>query len=85
MVRHATSHGFAVFMCTILSALLIEVLAPLIPKYIGYLENISKFIVTFFALPFSVKEFNIVLVASFLAMFWGVFFKLQNKKYYGNR
>ena len=48
MVRHAASHGFAVFMCTILSALLIEVLAPLIPKYISYLENISKFIVTFF-------------------------------------
>jgi hypothetical protein len=84
MVRHATSHGFSVFMCTILSALLIEVIAPVVPEYMGYLENVSQFIVTFFALP-SVKEFNIVLVASFLAMFWGIFFKLQIRKYYTSK
>lgn len=79
MVRHATSHGFSVLMCTIISPFLIDVIRPALPRLMNYIEKISGFLVALFSLPFSVQEFNIVLVASILAMVWGVFFKLQNK------
>ena len=85
MVRHASSHGFSVLMCTILSAFLIDLLRPVLPRFMSYLEDTSNYIVTVFSLPFSVQQFNVVLVASILAMFWGIFFKLQNKKYYSRK
>ncbi len=84
MVRHATSHGFSVLMCTIVSAFLVEVIRPNFPVIINSFERFSGYIVNLFSLPFTVREFNTVLVASILAMIWGAFFKLQTKKYYTN-
>ena len=79
MIRHATSHGFSVLVCTIVSAFLIDILRPELPRLMNYIENVSKFVVPLFSLPFTVHEFNIVLVASILALIWGVLFKLQKK------
>lgn len=62
-----------------------DAIRPVSPRLLLYLEDISQYIVSFFSLPFSVQEFNIVLLASILAMFWGAFFKLQNRKYYKNK
>lgn len=85
MVRHATSHGFSVLMCIIISEFLIEVIRPVFPQLIFFSEGISENLVNFFHLPFSIQEFNRILIASLLAIFWGVFFKLQSRKFYTDK
>lgn len=82
MIRHATSHGFSVLMCTIIGALLIDYIRPYTPWFYCFLEDISRYLVITFTLPFSIQQFNVILVASILAMIWGVFFKLRYRKYY---
>lgn len=81
MVRHASSHGFSVLMCTIVASFLVEVLKPFIPGLLDRIRGVSNLLVELFGIPLSVDFFTIVLVASALALIWGIFFKLR---YAGN-
>lgn len=80
MIKHATSHSFAVLMCTIISAFLIEILRRYIPNIIGKFEVISSDLIYKFNIPLTVEYLSIAILASILALLWGLFFKLGNTK-----
>lgn len=80
MVRHASSHSFSVLICTILAAFLIEILKPLMPRFMTTMEDLSYRLVTVFSIPINVDSFTIILIASLLAILWGMFFKLSYNK-----
>ncbi len=77
MIKHGTSHGFSVLVCTILATILVELLKPLFPKINEVVENTSIWIVDNFQVPLPDKYLSIALVASALAVIWGFFFKLR--------
>ena len=77
MVRHGTSHGFSVLVCTILAAFLIEIFKPFLPKIYEHVDRTSIWLVENFQVPVSVEYLSITLVASVLAILWGIFFKVR--------
>jgi hypothetical protein len=77
MIKHGSSHGFAVLICTILAALLVDLLRPHFPGVLERLAKVSNWIVNYVPIPFSSDQFNIILVASLLAILWGVFFRIS--------
>ena len=81
IIRHASSHGLSVLICTIASAFLIELIRPLLPNLMAGFSRISTKIVNALYLPMTVENMNILLLATVLAVIWGIFFKLRlNKK-----
>ena len=77
MVKHASSHGLSVFVCTIISVVLVDLFRPFLPGLFIVFENYSQAILSFIPLPITPKLFNIILVASILGILWGIFFKLR--------
>jgi len=81
IIRHASSHGLSVLICTVASAFLIELLKPLLPNLMTGFNKISTKIVSSLYLPMTVENMNILLLATLLAVIWGIFFKLRLKKH----
>jgi hypothetical protein len=77
MVKHASSHGLSVFMCTIISALIIELFKPLLPDLFAKIESYSNKILEIIPIPISPQYFHILLIATVLGILWGIFFKLR--------
>lgn len=77
MVRHGSSHGFAVLVCTIAAALLIELVRDKIPRVVASLDGFSEKLIALFNIPFPPNYISTVLFASMLAFIWGVFFKIR--------
>ena len=75
MVKHASSHGFAVLICTVTSAFLIEVLKPLLPEFYRRVQILSIRLIHLFDIPIHVEFLNVIILASILALIWGMFFK----------
>lgn len=80
MIKHGSSHGFAVLICTIIYAALIDLLRPHFPGILERLTKLSNLIVDYIPIPFSSEQFNVIVVASILAIIWGVFFKISLRK-----
>ncbi len=80
MIRHGSSHGFAVLICTVIAAVLIDLLRPHFPGILERLTKLSNWIVNYIPIPFSSEQFNVIVVASILAIIWGVFFKISLRK-----
>jgi hypothetical protein len=78
MIRHGSSHGFAVLVCTISAALLIDIIKEKIPGFISSLDNFSERIVLLFDIPLHYGYVSTILFAAILAFIWGVFFKLRS-------
>lgn len=79
MIRHASSHGMAVFVCTIAAAFIVETLKPKLPELMDLVQTKSEGLIKTLAIPMTVDNLSILLVASILALIWGVFFKLRTK------
>lgn len=77
MVKHASSHALSVFMCTIISSVLIELFKPLLPEVFAKFETYSKKILEVVPIPISSEYLNILLIATLLAILWGIFFKIR--------
>lgn len=77
MVRHATSHGASLLICSIIGSFLVEVLKSKLPNLMLHVEGFSYRAVSLFNFPISVENFSIILIASILSLAWGVFFKLR--------
>lgn len=77
MIKHASSHGLSVFMCSIISAIIVELLILYLPIVLEPVSKLSLFILTYLPIPIPVEQLNIVLLASLLAALWGIFFKLR--------
>jgi vacuolar-type H+-ATPase subunit I/STV1 len=76
ILRHASSHGLSVLICTVVAAFLVKYIDKKVPNFFNWLENQSTLIL---------KKFNLVpadflvviLVTAILAFIWGIFFKLS--------
>ena len=79
MIKHASSHGLSVLVCSVLAAVIVSVLEPTFPKLIHKVEGFSLGLVDKLNLPMEGRYFSIVLVAVILAAVWGVFFKLSKR------
>ena len=77
MLRHASSHGLSIFFCTILSSILISYIKPLFPPLTRFLEGFARILADKINVPLEKDVIVIVIVASFLGILWGVFFKLR--------
>ena len=77
MIKHGTSHGFSVLICTVLAAFLIEIFKPFLPKVYDAVDRASVWLIENFQVPVSVEYLSITLIASLLAILWGFFFKLR--------
>ena len=77
MVKHAASHGLSIFLCTIISSLIVELIKPYLPDIFLKLKFISEKIVTFTHFPISVESMNILMIASALGIIWGAIFKIR--------
>ena len=80
MIRHASSHGLAVLVCTISSALLVELFRGTLPGIYSNLISVSSKLITTFDLPMEPGILATILIAAILAMIWGVAFKFAFKK-----
>lgn len=80
MIKHSTSHGFAVFGGSITAAIIVEALKPLLPGFFKSFEKISIKILTFTHLPISIESFNVLVIATILGLLWGIFFKVKLDK-----
>jgi uncharacterized membrane protein YozB (DUF420 family) len=79
MLKHASSHGLSVLVCSILAAVFVSVLEPTFPKLINKVEGFSLALVDKLNLPMEASYFSIMLFAVILAAVWGVFFKLSQR------
>jgi hypothetical protein len=79
IIKHASSHGLSVLICTIASALLIELLKPKLPNLMIFLTNISEKITYVFNIGITIEDMNVILLAAVLAVIWGIFFKISLK------
>jgi glycerol-3-phosphate acyltransferase PlsY len=77
MIRHGSSHGLAVLVCTVVAALLVDLLKPHFPVVLERLTRFSNWLVHYIPVPFSTEQFNIIVIASILAIIWGIFFKMS--------
>jgi len=80
MVRHGSSHGFAVLICSIAAALLVELIRDKIPRMISWLDGISEKIVSVLSIEANPNYISTLLFASILAFIWGVFFKIRTSR-----
>lgn len=77
MIKHASSHALSVFVCTIISAVIVELFKPLLPELFKKFEIYSVKILEIIPVPISPQYFNILLLATILGILWGIFFKLR--------
>ena len=77
MVKHASSHGFSVLLCTVLASFLVEALKPYYPELLNKVESISRRLIEIFGVPLNVEYLTVVLIASITAVLWGAIFKLR--------
>jgi hypothetical protein len=80
MKKHAASHGLSVLACTIASALLIDIIRLYIPIVNLFLYDMSARILHVTGLPFSSAGFSLILLASILAVIWGMAFAKMYQK-----
>ena len=79
MIKHATSHGMAVLICTVSSSFLVETLKPHFPKVIRQIQYGSANFLKAANIPLHSDVFTVILLACLLAMIWGIFFKLKQQ------
>lgn len=74
MRRHAASHGLAVLVTSIAASLLTAIMKDLLPFTIEALEGVARVLVEISSLPITAQALAIILVASGLALVWGIAF-----------
>ncbi len=79
MKKHASSHGLAVFFCTICSGWLVRLSYDHHPLAMEYMERISEYFIKILSLNFSSGDLSSLIIAVMLAMVWGMCFKIIHK------
>ena len=78
MKKHASSHGLALLVCTVVAGVLIGMGRDHYPTIAQKLEDISLYIVTFFNLDLPPKVISILIIAVILAVIWGIAFSFMH-------
>lgn len=79
MIRHGSSHGLAVLICTLASGFLIAMLRAFLPEVLDVFSKISVFICILLHLPYPPKSVELILVAALMAGIWGIAFSFMHK------
>lgn len=74
-----SSHALSVIVCSISSTLLIDEIRVFIPKFYELLSIPSTLAIYYFNMPFTIRGLSTLLLASLLAMIWGMAFARLNK------
>lgn len=75
MIRHGSSHGLSVLICTVVAAFIVKYIDKKVPDLFTWFEAKSAILLK--KLNIVPEDFLIViLVTAILAFIWGVFFKL---------
>lgn len=77
MYRHGSSHGLALFLCTVASSILVHYLKPLFPPITKFLESVAGMLVDKAKIPLPKDTMVVIMVATVLAFIWGIFFKMK--------
>lgn len=79
MKKHGASHGAAVLVCTITSALMIDFLKNHVPAVYYAINILSQFLLDLLGLLFPPVYLTILIYAAMLAVIWGVAFSFMHK------
>lgn len=74
MIRHGSSHGLAVLICTLASGFLIATLRAFLPDLLSVFSKGCIFLCSFLALPYPPKSVELILIAAVMASIWGAAF-----------
>jgi len=77
--KHGASHGAAVLICTISSALLVDVVRRHVPIMHNAINGISVFFVNILNLQSPPRYLNILIYSVILAVIWGIAFKFMHE------
>jgi len=82
--RHGLSHGLATFILVITAGLLIAILRPYIPFFIGIFDDIGSSLCNWLLVKFGKQIppslLSTAVFASLLAFAWGVAFAVINRR-----
>ena len=79
MKKHGFSHAAAVLVCSVSSALLVDVARKHIPPLYDWVIRFSRYITDLVDTPISPQHFSIMIYASILAAVWGGAFALVHE------
>ena len=74
MKKHASSHGLAVLVCTVIAGVLVRVAHDYFPSAVRLLDELSNFIVKSLNLNYRPQDISVLLLAVALAVIWGIGF-----------
>ena len=80
MIKHGSSHGLAVLVCTIISGLLVKLLQDLFPTLHERAIVFCSELVVDLGIPLEPNLIATLLIAVGLGVLWGVAFKYAFKK-----
>jgi len=78
MKKHATSHGLAVIVCTIISGVLVKMARDYYPVAVEMGEKLVRGLTHKFGWDLPSRDLIIMLVAGALALFWGIAFSFMH-------
>ena len=74
MKKHGLSHGLSVLVCTIASSLMVDMLREYVPLLDRTLYDLSTKVIEISGLHLSAQALSPLILASFLAVIWGMAF-----------
>ena len=79
MKKHASSHGLAVFVCTITAGILVEIGRDNYPEAVTWLEEgVCQYLIRTFSIDYPPKVISTLVLAALLALIWGSAFALMH-------
>lgn len=74
MIKHGSSHGIAVLVCTLSSGFLVSMIRHYLPELMVHVDNVSAWLCEYFNLPYPFPFVEKMLVAALAASVWGIAF-----------
>ncbi len=78
MLKHGSSHAGAILICTLSSGFLIDILRGYLPELLNVLTRVTIFLCTLLHLSYPRKSVEHILIASLMAMIWGMAFSFMH-------
>lgn len=81
MKKHASSHGLAVLMCTVIGGILVKMGYDHYPPAVELLKTVSMYFIDFFNIEDKIRAVDAVstlILATILAVIWGIAFSFMH-------
>ena len=76
MIVHGSSHGIAVFICTVTASLFADFVRTRLPSLFNFINLIAEWLHELLGFNISVDAINFLLYASILGFIWGMAYKV---------